>query len=84
MLAPGTTGAARPRDAGGDPKNQRLPGALDESNNTDATDWQLLSATTVDVAGRLRVDRLRRRFGLDDAMAALVSELAFPNSGRRA
>lgn len=76
-------GAAAQRYAGGDPKFERLGGVLNQENTKPPADFQMLGDAAADIVERLRVARLRRQFGLDDAMASLIADLAFTTTGRR-
>ncbi|CAJ0876730.1 hypothetical protein AMST5_02812 [freshwater sediment metagenome] len=83
MLAPEMKGAATRRNAGSDPKFERLGGVLNQEIITGAADFQLLGDIAGDLAERLRIARLRRQFGLNVAKAALIADLAFTTTGRR-
>lgn len=79
MLAPEMAGAAAQRYAGGDPKFERLGGVLNQENSKSPPEFQVPG----EVAERLRIARLRRQFGFDDAIAALVANLAFATTEGR-
>ncbi len=83
MMTPEVKGAATQRNAGGDPKFERLGGVLIQENITGAADFQTLGDMAGDIVERLRVSRLRRQFGLDAAKASLIADLAFSTTGRR-
>lgn len=76
-------GAATRRYAGGDPKTERLGGVLNPENITGAADFQTIGDMAGDIVERLRIARLRRRFGFDASMATIVADLAFSTTGRR-
>ncbi len=82
MEAPEMAGASAQRYAGRGPKFKRLPGALDQENSKIPANFQTLGDVALDMLERLRVARLRRRFSLDGATAALIADLAFSKTRR--
>ncbi|CAJ0872955.1 hypothetical protein AMST5_02465 [freshwater sediment metagenome] len=73
--------AAPPLRAAGKngPNNERIGERLDQDNNKSRQEFQMQG----DLAERLRIARLRRQFGFDDALAALVATLAFATTEAR-
>ncbi len=76
--------AAPPLRAAGKngPKNERGE-RLDTKSTRAASDFQMIAHVAADVVEQLRVARLRRQFGLDIGMAAVIADLAFSTTGRR-
>lgn len=65
------------------PKNERIGERLDRESTRPASDFQMIADVAADVVERLRVARLRRKFGLDADMATLLARIAFETTEAR-